>query len=1178
MELRFVRQSVVVGLMVSLLLVAMAIAFGSKAFAEDYAALRQKWEDHLNGGDSLNTSDPDIALLISKVETTGQNNWSSLNTSGSRTYLWSDLADGASTNSEHIYDSYNRLREMALAYKMKGSSLRNNTTLKTDILSGLDWLYANWYNESEILYGNSWHWNIGVPLRMKDLLVLMYSDLSATQRGNYINAVDAFMEAETGAPVHQGANLTDVMSNHIVIGIVEENALRISNASAKLANVFPYVTSGDGFYTDGSFIQHDKVPYVGSYGNVALAGLADLFNLLEGSDSDFTDPGRSNVYRWVFDSFEPFLYKGSMMGSVRGRSIARPLQGDHIAGRAAIAQIAKLAQSAPPADAARMKSLVKYMIQEDTTLGNYVGMNMESVVLIKAIMADSGITARGQLIHHYEMPNQDRSVHFGNGYGFAVSKSSKRISTYELTNWENQKGWYTGDGMTYLYNNDQTQYTENFWATVNPYMLPGTTVDTRTRTWGFAQNGDGEGASTNSWSGGTTLGNYGSSGMELFAKGSTLTARKSWFMFDDEIVALGSGISSTDNRNIQTIVDQRKINSSGTNALTVNGTVKSTTLGWAETMSSTKWIHLQGIMTGADVGYVFLDSPVIKGIREARTGRWSDINNPTPASEVVTDNYVSLWYDHGANPTNADYGYIILPGKSSSQVNSYSSNKDIVLLRNDTSGQGAKETTLGVSGMNFWTNAAVTVGDVTSNEKASVVVKEVMGDTYEIAASDPTLENTGTITLEIDRQGLSVIAKDAAVTVNQLTPTIKITINVNGSNGKTFYAKFQLAPPINQMGVDGGAIFADNFNSQTAGTQPTGWTITNASGTSALIDATPSSTNKSVKLVDSNLSGQTKMQKSFPAQSDLVVAAWKFMEPASASNYPYFRLLNGTTIAISLNTGNGKLNYVSSTGVIQPVMSLSPNTWYTVKIVADLRKNTFDIYVNGVLKTVRASFNQAATSLNNIQFLSGYGAPSHSLYVDDISVRGGWTPLLDSDFNLEATGTKPLGWTITNDANTSSLIDETPSALNKSLKLLDTNTSGSSKAVYAFAPQAGGLIAQWRFMEPASASKYPDFQLVNGTVAATSLNTGGGSLNYVDHTGTKVVIQTVNESTWYTVKLVANIPANTYDIYVDGMLKATGVAFRNTAATIDGIYFKSGFGAAGTSILYIDDLLIHMNP
>jgi hypothetical protein len=80
----------------------------------------------------------------------------------------------------------------------------------------------------------------------------------------------------------------------------------------------------------------------------------------------------------------------------------------------------------------------------------------------------------------------DQVVHLRPGFGFGVSMSSHRIGTYESTNDENFQGWYTGVGMTYLYNKDPLQFTD-YWPTVNKYRLPGTTVDTMPR-------GNGEGA------------------------------------------------------------------------------------------------------------------------------------------------------------------------------------------------------------------------------------------------------------------------------------------------------------------------------------------------------------------------------------------------------------------------------------------------------------------------------------------------------------------------------------------------------------------------------------------------------------------------------------------------------------------------------------------------------------
>ncbi len=56
---------------------------------------------------------------------------------------------------------------------------------------------------------------------------------------------------------------------------------------------------------------------------------------------------------------------------------------------------------------------------------------------------------------------------------------------------------------------------------------------------------------------------------------------------------------------------------------------------------------------------------------------------------------------------------------------------------------------------NFWTDSATTVGELTSDRRASVMTREADGGisegTFEIAVKDPTMENAGTIGIEIDR-------------------------------------------------------------------------------------------------------------------------------------------------------------------------------------------------------------------------------------------------------------------------------------------------------------------------------------------------------------------------------------------------------------------------------------------
>lgn len=62
-----------------------------------------------------------------------------------------------------------------------------------------------------------------------------------------------------------------------------------------------------------------------------------------------------------------------------------------------------------------------------------------------------------------------------------------------------------------------------------------------------------------------TLGNGGSK--------DGIEAKKSWFMFDEEIVALSSSITSNTCNYVETIVDNRRINPDASNTVTVNGTV-----------------------------------------------------------------------------------------------------------------------------------------------------------------------------------------------------------------------------------------------------------------------------------------------------------------------------------------------------------------------------------------------------------------------------------------------------------------------------------------------------------------------------------------------------------------------------------------------------------------------------
>ncbi|HEX7655091.1 MAG TPA: hyaluronate lyase, partial [Verrucomicrobiae bacterium] len=282
------------------------------AKADAFDTLRIYWQNYLitNAGSA------------SSVASTANSYWSSMNTGAGRTSLWNDLPLGSV--SANLVSTYQRLQAMATAWAMPGNSLQNNASLAAAVADGLDWMNANAYTTATVEYNNWFHWEISGPQALNNTAVLLYPALSGTQITNYLAAVDRFSPGGTGATYGwmTGANTADKVLVVAIRGILGRNAGKLSSAQTNLSIVFPYVTSGDGFYPDGSFVFHGNIAYNGHYGLVLLGDIPKLVNLLQGSTWQITDPNLTNVYNWVSNSFIPFVYHGSMMDMVRGRAIS----------------------------------------------------------------------------------------------------------------------------------------------------------------------------------------------------------------------------------------------------------------------------------------------------------------------------------------------------------------------------------------------------------------------------------------------------------------------------------------------------------------------------------------------------------------------------------------------------------------------------------------------------------------------------------------------------------------------------------------------------------------------------------------------------------------------------------------------------------------------------------------
>ncbi len=778
----------------ALLLLISAFCFLLSVFtarAGEFDTLRLRWRDLLTQGTNASFSNPLYQNWISSVGNSAQSYWSTMNTTPTRTNLWSAYPYPAADSSD-ISGTYSRLRTMALAYSIKDSALEGNTSLRAATISGLDWMFTNHYNASSVVFDNWFDFEIATPLLLNDITTLLYSNLSPAQISNYMAAVDHFTPTPSDSYISTNLTAANKIWKSLVVavrGVLVQDSNKVALARSGLSDVFPYVTSGDGFYRDGSFVFHNEFAYNAGYGVELLDSMGSMMQLLTGSTWAITDPAQTNVFRWVTDSFQPFFARGAAMEMVDGRYHTR--NGDaHERGHEMLSAILRVAQVAPLADATAYKSFVKGMIQSDTYRNFLSAQSPPYNVWASAALNDLNIPARIVTTEHRQFPGMDRVVHHTPDWTFALSMSSSRIANYESTRGENLKGWYTGEGMTYLYNRELGQYSDQFWSTIDPYRLPGTTVDTFTRTNG---SGDSYRSPNNQTGGASILGLYGVAAMHLNTWVSTLGARKSWFIFDNEIVCVGNSVSSAEtNSGVETIIENRRLGLYGNNAFTVNGATKPSGPGWSETMNGTSWAHLAGSVNGGDIGYFFPSSTTVKALRESRAGAMRDLNTTYGSATKYTRHYLTMYFDHGTNPNNGTYSYVLLPGMSASAVAAYAASPDITILQNNSTATAVRENRLGLVGINHWRDSSnqVAGAGISFSHKAAVILKND-GTVLDLGVSDPTQTNTAGLTVELTNSATAVLSLDAGVTVLQTSP-LRLLFNTSNTYGATLRAKFSV--------------------------------------------------------------------------------------------------------------------------------------------------------------------------------------------------------------------------------------------------------------------------------------------------------------------------------------------------------------------------------------------------
>lgn len=155
-----------------------------------------------------------------------------------------------------------------------------------------------------------------------------------------------------------------------------------------------------------------------------------------------------------------------------------------------------------------------------------------------------------------------------------------------------------------------------------------------------------------------------------------------------------------------------------------------------------------------------------------------------------------MWVDHGQNPENASYSYVLLPETSAEETENYAQAPKVTILENSSEVQAVRHETLKITGINFWQEQGGSVDGITSDKAASVMLQETEQGTVKVSVSDPTMKNKGNIQLTFEEEIADSIQLDENVTCEKTENGAVLTFAMAGTNGAASMAELQLVPPV----------------------------------------------------------------------------------------------------------------------------------------------------------------------------------------------------------------------------------------------------------------------------------------------------------------------------------------------------------------------------------------------
>ncbi len=562
------------------------------------------------------------------------------------------------------------VQTLAIAYHKKDSKYYKDDNLSEKIQLSLnywltnDFLSTNWHDQ-----------HIGVPERLLPIMFLMENELSKKQ---WDQAMILLHRAKIKMT---GQNKVWLSTNVMLRSLLLRKSDSVAIASKAIQDELK-ISKGVGIKSDWSYHEHAAQLQFGNYGLSYLEDMIKCYMLVRNTPFQFENDKIELLRNYILKGQQWVIWNGKYDISASGRQLF-------------------------PDEQTQKYKRLKDCIEIMKTLDQEYAKAYNDAVDSKALSGNK---------HFWR---SDFHVHRTKDFYFSVRMSSKRVIGTESVNRENIQGYYMGDGVALLYQNeDDYKNILPFW---NWKKLPGVSAIQNTeplpviKAWDFKTNGH--------FVGGVSDGENGIAVMDYDRDG--LKAKKSWFMFGDYILSLGSGINA--NTNFPVVSSINQVFLKGPLEISKNDVIE----GEKEQNQSVEpdWILHN------NTGYLFPEGGSVKMETRFLEGTWNTIaKRYRPV--ILTEHILRLWFDHGSNPKNESYAYILVPNASKEQMQDLHVSQPFD-FKNNTEQQSVISKDGNLGGIVFYNSGtSYLLGGITVN-KPCVILFEQSQNGLDISVSDP---------------------------------------------------------------------------------------------------------------------------------------------------------------------------------------------------------------------------------------------------------------------------------------------------------------------------------------------------------------------------------------------------------------------------------------------------------